>query len=45
MKKLLLLISIAITFQSQTQQFYKSLYGFNLGQYREVAKNELGKPA
>ncbi len=28
----------------QGQQFYTDLYGFRLGQYRDVAKNQLGKP-
>jgi len=54
MKKLILVLIIGLAFQNckQTsaqnkadgQQFYPELYGFKLGQYRDAAKKELGKP-
>ena len=54
MKKLILVLIIGLAFQNckQTstqkkadgQQFYSELYGFKLGQYRDVAKKELGNP-
>lgn len=44
MKKLLTFLFAAVAFQAHAQQFYTSLYGFRLGQYREAAKTELGSP-
>jgi hypothetical protein len=44
MKTLFTLLIIGLTLQTQAQQFYTNLYGFKLGQYREAAKNQLGKP-
>ena len=54
MKKLILVLIIGLAFQSckqayaqmkvEVQQFYPELYGFKLGQYREAAKKEFGKP-
>jgi hypothetical protein len=44
MKRLLTLLITLIAFQAQAQQFYTSLYGFRIGQYREAAKTQLGKP-
>lgn len=44
MKKLILFLIIGLAFQVQGQQFYTELYGFKLGQFRNVANKELGKP-
>jgi len=44
MKKLLIFLFIAITSHVQAQQFYNSLFGFRLGQYREATRTELGTP-
>jgi len=44
MRKLLLLLILSLTIQAQGQQFQFDLYGFKLGQFRDAAKNELGKP-
>ncbi|MDB4924099.1 hypothetical protein [Mucilaginibacter sp.] len=44
MKRILTLLMIATTIQAHAQQFCTELFGFRLGQYREAAKTELGKP-
>ena len=44
MKKLIFILAILIHFQLYGQKFISSLYGFKIGQYRCVTKNELGKP-
>jgi hypothetical protein len=44
MGKLTILILFLLSLQVQGQQFYSSLYGFKLGQYRATTRNEFGKP-
>ncbi len=44
MKNLITILIVISSLTSQAQSFYNSLYGFKLGQYREAAKTELGKP-
>ncbi|HTD40277.1 MAG TPA: hypothetical protein VK671_06625 [Mucilaginibacter sp.] len=44
MKNLITLLIVTSSLTVQAQHFYNSLYGFKLGQYREAAKTELGKP-
>ena len=44
MRTLLILLVFVLTLHAQGQQFSMDLYGFKLGQYRNAAKIELGKP-
>ena len=44
MKRILTFFIIATALNAQGQTFFTNLYGFRLGQYREAAKNQLGKP-
>ncbi|MBC7400493.1 MAG: hypothetical protein H7289_11150 [Mucilaginibacter sp.] len=44
MKKLLSIFIILFTVNANAQQFYTDLFGFRIGQYREAAKTQLGKP-
>jgi len=44
MKRFLTVLIVVATLQAHGQEFYTSLYGFRIGQYREAAKTELGKP-
>ncbi len=46
MKKinLLMIVFVLSVLSASGQNYVNSLYGFQLGQYREVAKNELGEP-
>lgn len=46
MKTLTLIVFLGVTLSLSAQtQLVEELYGFQLGQYREVTENELGKPA
>jgi hypothetical protein len=44
MKALITIIIVVSSLTAQAQRFYNNLYGFKLGQYREAARTELGKP-
>lgn len=48
MKQFLIMVFIGLMTLSaaaQTQQYYRELNGFKIGQYRETAKSEFGEPA
>jgi hypothetical protein len=44
MKKLLFIFIVLFAANANAQQFYTNLFGFRIGQYREAAKTQLGKP-